>query len=219
MLVKTANGETEVQKIVRQVSQQLPNLIAPTGATNTQRMDTAAETLDFVNGFKDGVVRVTGTESLLYYCNGNLSDSTDVWFYNYQQYFVDTATIDENFNADNSATTMLAIVNHIKTSLQWPYFLTYSCYWSLEEIYRPFESSDLPNLFTFEDAEDEMGRMSVVEHIIMNTLFNLGYIVQDVMWLVQVAEGETNYWYRTAFVFGDIYGRFFYRSLVNSPTK
>ena len=50
-------------------------------------------------------------------------------------------------------------------------------------------------------------------------MFNIGYQVSDIIWLVQVEETEANYWYRTGFVIGDAYGRIYYRTLFDAPVK
>jgi hypothetical protein len=48
------------------------------------RMDTLRETWDFVYGFKDGVIGVTGGDSKSFLCNSNISNVDTVFYYNYQ---------------------------------------------------------------------------------------------------------------------------------------
>ena len=59
--------------------------------------------------------------------------------------------------------------------------------------------------------------LTYYEQILLNVLFNLGYTIQDAMWLVQVTGAETDYFYRVGFVLGDIYIRVFFRSYVGAP--
>ena len=53
----------------------------------------------------------------------------------------------------------------------------------------------------------------------MNILFNLGFITMDWVYLLIVWGNEPEYHYRTAFVMGDIYMRFFYRTLYSVPVR
>jgi hypothetical protein len=53
----------------------------------------------------------------------------------------------------------------------------------------------------------------------MNYIFNLGYVVMDWVYLLIVWGEEEEYWYRTGFVSGDIYMRYFYRTLYDVPVR
>jgi hypothetical protein len=81
---------------------------------NTMRIDEYWDILDFLNGFKDGAVRVTGEESKLYYCNGNLSDSINVFYNNYAPYFSDPTT---NFNDENRRDSLTNIMYYVNTTI------------------------------------------------------------------------------------------------------
>lgn len=52
-------------------------------------------------------------------------------------------------------------------------------------------------------------------NIVQNILFNLGYIFGDVKWFVLLESTEPEYFYRMGFVGGDLYMRFFTRSLTD----
>ena len=53
----------------------------------------------------------------------------------------------------------------------------------------------------------------------MNVIFNLGYISLDYYWLISLKSTEPAYFYRKGFVVGDLYTRFYYRTLYDVPVK
>jgi hypothetical protein len=52
-------------------------------------VDSWQEFLDFINGFKDGIVGVTGEDSKSYICNANISIAEKVWYTDYEIIFSD----------------------------------------------------------------------------------------------------------------------------------
>jgi len=62
-------------------------------------------------------------------------------------------------------------------------------------------------------------KYTLTEQFVLNILFNLGFMIMDWIWLGRLLNTEVDYWYRTGFVTGDIYMRFFYRTLYNIPVK
>jgi hypothetical protein len=68
---------------------------------NTMRVSKWRDWFDFLFGFKDGVVRVTGVTSKLYICNANISSADSVFYWRIQDYFKDDASISLNFNNAN----------------------------------------------------------------------------------------------------------------------
>ena len=78
-----------------------------------------------------------------------------------------------------------------------------------------------------EDGSGTYKRVGFWEHILFNLTFNLGYMVQDFMWItrLKINEGddyldeEKRYFYRYGFVMGDIYMRWFFRTLQFAPEK
>lgn len=53
----------------------------------------------------------------------------------------------------------------------------------------------------------------------LNSIFNMGFIISDTQWLVSPvmsANTEAEWYFRHAFVVGDLYMRFFYRSLASA---
>ena len=104
------------------------------GDHNDQRIDTVEELGRFVIGFKDGMVGVIGEESKAYQCNANLTLITDIYFYNYKNLFDGTRFTEDLIEYDNS---VLDLMDTIKQSIEWPYFVLYNCYWGGVEIYTP----------------------------------------------------------------------------------
>jgi hypothetical protein len=129
------------------LQQTVPLMVDPKGVS-TLRVNSLREGWDFVNGFKDGNVRVTGTKSKLFMCNSNISNADYVFYRNYMEYFSDQATMDFYFSPTNAFTSIVAIANDVKTSLKWPYNVFYNCYWTIEDLYTPFLNQDTPSLLS-----------------------------------------------------------------------
>ena len=104
------------------------------GDHNNEKVDTWRELWDFIFGFKDGVVGVTGGDSKAYLCNANLSIADKIWYTNYANMFDGT-----HFTEDDAVfqASMLEIMGYIQDSLQWPFFVLYNCYWAGYELYTP----------------------------------------------------------------------------------
>ena len=70
-------------------------------------------------------------------------------------------------------------------------------------------------------ADGTYGKMGFIESTILNAVFNTGFIYNDFAWLFDVTNDLTDqqYFYRNGFVYGDIYMRFFYRSLASAKLK
>jgi len=124
----------------------LPKIQEGVGASITDRLDSYTEAFSMANGFKDGIVGVTGEDSMFAFCNGNISQTTDVWYFNYENMFLDEATIQLNFNEDNRRDSLRTIMYYLEATLQWPFFIVYSCYWSGVEVYLPISMEEQPNL-------------------------------------------------------------------------
>lgn len=108
----------------------------------------------------------------------------------------------------------------IEDSLQYPYKLFHSCYWASQElIYRnQNEEVDL-NLGAILGPMWDQPGMYFISEVFMNAMFNLGFIYQDIKYLLAMTDREEDWFYRNAFIIGDIYMRFFYRSLASAPLQ
>ena len=101
--------------------------------------------------------------------------------------------------------------------MRWPFYVLYSCYWAGIELYTPYEDHEFPLLFNPKDDEGNFRKLTWREHFLMNILFNLGYQINDVIWFISVPGDEPGIWYRHGYVTGDIYMRFYYRTLYDAP--
>jgi hypothetical protein len=115
---------------------------------------------------------------------------------------------------DNSIKTMLL---YVKKALQWPFLTLYSCYWASTLLYEPYYANNFPNIMGALDEDETYWDITMWEELGYNILFNLGYMILDLKWLILVEITETDYWYRNGFVAGDIYMRFFFRTLAGIP--
>ena len=116
----------------------IDKLLPPTGPQvgdhNKEYVNTWTEVWDFVNGFKDGIVGVTGKESKSYLCNANITNTEAVFYKNIAEMFDGTHFVEDDTIYDAS---MLELMGYIQDALQWPYFTLYSCYWAGVELYTP----------------------------------------------------------------------------------
>jgi len=117
---------------------------------NTNYVTEVTQALQFMSGFKNGAVAVTGNESLYSYCNNNFSDFQQVYYTNFVELlgFNPDAFTDVN----EEATTRELLIN-VQYTLQWPYQTLYSCYWAQELLLDPMQDQDFPNLLN-ERKED-----------------------------------------------------------------
>jgi hypothetical protein len=122
-------------------------------------------------------------------------------------------------NEQNRVQTGRLYFQYLRTTLQYPFYTLYSCYWASELLYDPWDRVDVPNFLNERDADGSYRDLTLEEQILSNIVFNLGYIVLDFKWLVEVTSAEKDYWYRNGFVAGDIYMRFFFRSLYTVPVR
>jgi hypothetical protein len=76
----------------------------------------------------------------------------------------------------------------------------------------------MPNIEALTD-DDGYKDPATWEQFGYNIMFNLGFMIQDGIWMWQVTDAETDWWYRNGFVAGDFYMRFFYRTVRNFEVK
>ena len=105
--------------------------------------------------------------------------------------------------------------------MQWPFASLYSCYWAVEDLVFRYNNQDVPLAFQPKNADGTYGKVGFIETTILNGIFNTGFIFNDFIWLFEVTNDleETQWFYRNGFVIGDIYMRFFYRSLASARLK
>jgi hypothetical protein len=126
---------------------------------NDNKADTLREVWDFIFGFKDGVVGVTGADSKSFLCNANLSIADTVWYWNYYNIIND----DDKWTEDNSEASLLELFYFVQDSLQWPYFVLYNCYWAGYELYTPIDEYKQPVLPFFASEDGETKTLTIFE--------------------------------------------------------
>ena len=191
------------------------NLMRPRVQThNTNYVTEVTQALQFLSGFKNGAVAVTGNESLYTWCNANFSSFQQVYYINYVEYL--------GFNPDaftevNTEETTRDLLTYVKDSIQWPFQTLYSCYWAQELLLDPMHSQNFPNLLNERNEDGTFVSYNIYEQAGLNLLFNLGFMYADAKWLALVETAEEEYYYRVGFAWGDFYMRIFYRSLYDVP--
>ena len=100
------------------IKETIPNLYPIVGFHNgfhdTTRLKTFDEAWNFVLGFKDGVVGVTGSTSLAAYCNGNVSSVDDVYWNNFNSLWKTPDIAKTNFNEANLEVSLRAFFGYVR---------------------------------------------------------------------------------------------------------
>ena len=215
--------------------------------TETPELDTLEEWLLLIGGVKDGALGVFGDNSKILLCNDAIISTRGIFYNNWVALFQDEdgVTIAEDsadypLSADNSEATYQTMANYTGEVLQWPYEITYNCYWALDELFTPYNEKEFPVFLLDTEENDYYRPLKYGEHILQNLLFNIGYQIQNVIWFgghdydtVQalrdtqdhlgeatgdgIIEDVEEYWYQYGYVIGDTIMRIFYRSLYDAP--
>ena len=82
------------------------------GDHNDMRVATMEEVGDVLQGFKDGIAGVTGSDSKFFLCNSNITEAEDIYYWNYYTLFREDV-IEENFSEDNEDESMLELMGYI----------------------------------------------------------------------------------------------------------
>ena len=98
----------------------------------------------FTLGFKDGAILVTGNNSKWTYCNGNITETNDVFWYSYLGLF-GPSVVSTNFNPTNRDNSLTSFFGMVNDTMRWPYYTLYSCYWAATNLYEPFYGWQFPN--------------------------------------------------------------------------
>jgi hypothetical protein len=146
-------------------------------------------------GFKDGIIKYQTEDSLMSYCNKNISQVEFIFYKNWELIFIDSATIATNFELINLTTTFANIMVYISQIMKWPYFMSFSCYWGGSEFFSEFSTGTFPSLIPVnwiialvegtEEGLNIFAKLTLWEHFLMNMIFNAGYIALDLKWLIE----------------------------------
>jgi hypothetical protein len=192
-------------------------------------------------GIKDGVVYQTGELSKIYQCNTNITEVGELgkaWaetlqdlgarfdvlcfeaFQNDAGACLETGASDPLIASTKKDPLGERVFDTIEDSLRWPFELFHSCYWAMDElVFRSDQDEVDINLGQFlGEAWNEPG-LAYFSEVLTNALFNLGFIIQDVRYVLALQDSEPDWFYRNGFVIGDIYMRFFFRSLASAPLR
>ena len=186
--LKQLGADSDMSMFSSKIITYLSSFVLPHFAPEVRgvnRIDEFTDVWDFASGFKDGVVLVTGNNSLATFCNRNISSTKTVMYDNYNA-LLNPLIFSTAMNEQNRVKTLRFYFGYLQQSLQLPFNTLYSCYWASELLYVPYEQADTPNILNEIDADGSYRDLTLEEQIISNIVFNLGYIVLDFKWLVEV---------------------------------
>jgi len=97
----------------------------------------------------------------------------------------------------------------VQSILQFPYGVTFSCAFSVMQIFimeDPEADGDL--------TEEEKLKVSIILYhdILTNVLFNLGYMYNDIFSFVTLEETAQDFWTKIGYFWGDFFIRIFWRN-------
>ena len=161
---------------------------------------------------------MTGPTPKLGTCNTVWSKVLKTYYIDYFDLF-NEVVFTENFKTANRRQSIRLLLTYFENSLKWPHEMLYPCYWGSVTLYDEYSAQDFPNVMHYKDPDGTWIQYDLYSQAAMNALFNLGYQVMDVIYLLIVWGNEPDYWYRTGFVGGDIYMRYFYRNLYDVPVR
>lgn len=96
----------------------------------------------------------------------------------------------------------------IQDLLQFPYFVSFNCYYSIAQVYfakDPWADGVL--------TMEEKLRVSIiiVDDVLTNLIFNIGYMYTDIENFVTIASTTPDYWKTIGSYLGDFFIRIFWR--------
>lgn len=164
-------------------------------ATNT--FDTPSDAYRLLYGFLNGAVDVFPYNSLPDLCRDNATATKT----NIEELFITSKYVlpEENLEA----------VTAFSQVLTYPYGLSFSCLFGAKEVFTVKRKAEDTTGFT--DAEILANEMMIVNDVITNFVFNLGYIYSDVSNYALLDAANLNYWRYTGEYAGDFLMRFWYR--------
>jgi len=153
-------------------------------------------------GFMNGAIDVFPYDSLPDLCRDNVTYTRDT----VNDLFINSPYV---FPDDN-----LDYVEDISDLLTYPYGLTFSCLFGAAEVFSVRSKAEDTTGFT--EAELFANNLIIVNDVITNFVFNLGYIYSDVAGYLTLDSINLNYWTDAGAYAGDFVMRFWYREDFNS---
>lgn len=169
----------------------------------TNTFDTPADAKRLLYGFLNGAIDVFPIDSLPDLCRDNVTDTKitieDLYINN--RYVLP----EENLEAITAFSSLLT----------YPYGISFSCLFGAKEVFKINRKAEDTTGFT--DAEILANEMMIVNDVITNVVFNLGFIYADIVNYLTLDAANLNYWRYTGEYAGDFLMRFWYR--VNFSTS
>ena len=149
-------------------------------------------------GFLNGVIDVFPYESLPNYCRLNITQT----YWVVMRMFVNNQWDLAELEAQKS------FMISIQQFVQFPYFTSFNCYYGCTQVFLakdPWADGVL--------TEEERLRTSIiiVEDVLTNIIFNLGYMYKDIETIVVLQPSTKNFWRIFGSQLGDFSIRIFWR--------
>lgn len=94
----------------------------------------------------------------------------------------------------------------ISELMTYPYGLTFNCLFAANDIFSITTEKSASN-----GSSNTPGSIMIVNNVITNLIFNLGYIYSDIAGYMTLDGENLNYWTLAGQYFGDFSMRFWYR--------
>lgn len=168
----------------------------------TNQFNGATDGKRLAYGFLNGAVDVFPYDSLPDLCRDNVTYTRDT----INDLFINSPYV---FPADN-----LQAVQDFSDLLTYPYGLTFSCLFGAAQVFSVVGKVEDTTGFT--DAELFANNLIIINDVITNFVFNLGYIYSDVAGYLTLDGANLNYWTDAGAYGGDFIMRFWYREDFNA---
>lgn len=110
----------------------------------------------------------------------------------------------------------LEYVTAISQLLTYPYGVSYSCLFGGQQVFKVNRKVPEDETADFTEAEKMANNMIIVNDVITNFVFNLGYIYSDISGYVSLDAANLHYWSAVGAYAGDFVTRFWYRQSFSS---
>lgn len=153
-------------------------------------------------GFLNGAVDVFPYASLPDLCRDNVTDTANT----FTDLFINSRYVlpDENLEAITAFATMLT----------YPYGISFSCLFGAQEVFKI--NRKLVDTTGLDAEAKRLNDMMIVNDVITNVVFNLGYMYSDIANYLTLATANLNYWTFAGDYAGDFMMRFWYRESFSS---
>lgn len=101
-------------------------------------------------------------------------------------------------------------ITAISEVLTYPYGISFSCLFGAKQVFKIRRKAEDTTGFT--EAEILANEMMIVNDVITNFVFNLGYIYSDISNYILLDPNNLNYWRYAGEYAGDFLMRFWYRT-------